>query len=364
VLNLLDVRYPVVIYPSGGIGDHLVALPALRALIRLFPDKLHLICVPGSRSILFSRMPLRSVHEVEFFDSNGGEIGMRALPPTAAPTDASNRRINVEEDLARGAECHSAPLKDPWSFDAGAVARKVGGCDLLISLTPWHSTSADRLLEILSPGQSIGFSRTFKTPLAPGQRRNVADTFFTVANALDPSLKIEDFVGLPVVPARYRERARIIRSQVPAGLQVLAVHVDTIPTKMWSLEGFVNVVEEFLQRHADFAALIVGCPDHLWVDSLRGTRMGHCFPVELPTSLAVVGDSDLFLGIDSCMLHCADLHLVPGVGLFGPTDDSIWGFRFACHRHIRGNGTMNSISEGEVLSALESLLISDETTNH
>ena len=32
VLNAVDACRPVVIYPSGGIGDHIVAVPALRAL--------------------------------------------------------------------------------------------------------------------------------------------------------------------------------------------------------------------------------------------------------------------------------------------------------------------------------------------
>lgn len=47
--------------------------------------------------------------------------------------------------------------------------------------------------------------------------------------------------------------------------------------------------------------------------------------LRLGVALALVSLSDLFLGVDSCMLHMADLCRVPGVGLFGP--DSSEGAR-------------------------------------
>jgi Glycosyltransferase family 9 (heptosyltransferase) len=357
--NLIAARRPVVIYTSGGIGDHLAALPALRALVHLFPDKLALICIPGSTSVLFSEIGLRSVHEVEFFDLHGVGIQMSRFPKTAPLPGWLTCEESVFVETVPGKQPAGLPAQEAfWTFDAQAVADQVGDCDVLISLTPWHSPSADRLLAILSPVQSIGFSVTFKTPLTVDFKRNLADIFFRVASSLDPSLKIEDFVGMPVVPAKYRETARIIRSQLPDGFRILAVHVDTTPPKMWSPERFINVIDKFLDRHSDFAALVLGCPDVRWARGLCGNRVVHCFPLELPTSLALVAETDLFLGVDSCMLHCADLHLIPGVGLFGPTDYSTWGFRFARHRHVRGNGTMESISEAEVLDALEFLVLS------
>jgi ADP-heptose:LPS heptosyltransferase len=54
------------------------------------------------------------------------------------------------------------------------------------------------------------------------------------------------------------------------------------------------------------------------------------------------------------MLHLADLYQVPGVGLFGPTDPSEFGFRFARHLHVRA-ATMNEISVADVGHALEAL---------
>jgi ADP-heptose:LPS heptosyltransferase len=75
----------------------------------------------------------------------------------------------------------------------------------------------------------------------------------------------------------------------------------------------------------------------------------------LSYAMALVAASDLFLGVDSCMLHAADFHRVPGVGLFGPTSPRRWGFRFGPHRHVAVAGAIDQIGTAEVLAALESL---------
>jgi ADP-heptose:LPS heptosyltransferase len=72
--------------------------------------------------------------------------------------------------------------------------------------------------------------------------------------------------------------------------------------------------------------------------------------------MGLVGEADLFVGVDSCMLHVADLFRVPGVGLFGPTRPRQWGFRFGLHRHVVTEGDMSEIREDEVLGALEAVL--------
>jgi ADP-heptose:LPS heptosyltransferase len=70
--------------------------------------------------------------------------------------------------------------------------------------------------------------------------------------------------------------------------------------------------------------------------------------------MGLVANADLFVGIDSSMLHAADLARVPGVGLFGPTRAATWGFRFGPHRHV-DRSTMADITVEEVLSAMEDL---------
>jgi ADP-heptose:LPS heptosyltransferase len=71
--------------------------------------------------------------------------------------------------------------------------------------------------------------------------------------------------------------------------------------------------------------------------------------------MGLVATADLFVGIDSSMLHAADLARVPGVGLFGPTRAVEWGFRFAPHRHI-DMSTMADITVQSALDAMEELV--------
>ena len=62
------------------------------------------------------------------------------------------------------------------------------------------------------------------------------------------------------------------------------------------------------------------------------------------------------MGIDSSMLHVADLCGVPGVGLFGPSNAEHWGFRLARHRHVCGrDARMDTIAPEEVIQALEDI---------
>jgi ADP-heptose:LPS heptosyltransferase len=77
-------------------------------------------------------------------------------------------------------------------------------------------------------------------------------------------------------------------------------------------------------------------------------------PLRLPLDacFAVLSESDLFLGIDSCHLHAADLFRIPAVGLFGPTTARRWGVRFPPHWHFQGNGSTDAIGPGEVADAL------------
>jgi ADP-heptose:LPS heptosyltransferase len=83
-------------------------------------------------------------------------------------------------------------------------------------------------------------------------------------------------------------------------------------------------------------------------------RVIPCLGLPLDLTMGLVANADLFVGIDSCMLHAADLARVPGVGLFGLTRSAAWGFRFGPHRHL-DRGTMMDITVEEVLDAMEDL---------
>jgi ADP-heptose:LPS heptosyltransferase len=203
---------------------------------------------------------------------------------------------------------------------------------------------------------SIGFPTEYPYDYVITKREcHAADVTFELARLFDPSLRIENYVQPVPIPPSVQEKARSIRAAVPTGAKVLAVHADTDwAEKRWPATRFIDLLDRFLARHRDFVAWIVG----MGHEELNvGRERDRVFPyLGLPLDLAValVADADLFVGIDSSMLHAADLAGVPGVGLFGPTRADTWGFRFGPHRHVDMN-TMADVTVEDVLNAMEDL---------
>src|SRR5262249_4705886 len=143
---------------------------------------------------------------------------------------------------------------------------------------------------------------------------------------------------------------------VPEGSKVLVVHADTNwAEKRWPVTRFIDLLDRFLSRHRDFVAWVVGMGDEELSVGPERDRIRAYLGLPLDLTMGLVGAADLFVGIDSSMLHAADLARVPGVGLFGPTRAATWGFRFAPHRHVEMS-TMPSIPVEPVLEAMEDLV--------
>jgi hypothetical protein len=311
---LLTARNPVVVFYNA-IGDHLLTLPALRALAALYPGRLKLVCGKGARERFFSELALHSVFEADMQESATGR-----------------------------------------TFDAELAARVVMPCDLLISLNPWHSASMDRLLAMLKPAKSIGFYNAFQVSLPLDCTKHAAELAFDIPRFLDPLLKLDDYAEPPIFPSFYLDQAQRIRRVFPPNLRLMTLHVNTRPEKMWEPTRVESVLRDFVSRHPEFQLLNIDAkdPDFAFDD----LPLLSCCGLPIQTAMYLVAQSDLFFGVDSCMLHAADLFRVPGVGLFGPTNIEAWGFRFGPGRHVCGNGSMKNITESAVLSALEDLLIS------
>lgn len=309
-----NFEHPAVIF-GNALGDQLMALPALRALTSLFPSRLSLICMPGFRRKFFSDLPLRSVCEV------------------AMTVRAGQRR-----------------------FDAAAVAKRIGKCDLFLSLNPWRSKSLDRLVRILSPALSVGLMPPCKVALAKKRKKHAIDSAFSVPRYLKPSLRVDAFASPPRIPDRVGPRIREYLRAVARGKRVLAIHNESKPHKVWPTDRLSKLMGEFLERHQDFVIFLLDLfPPRMKIERCPD-RVLHSRGLPLHYAFEVIRESELFLGVDSCMLHAADLCRVPGVGLFGRTNPRSWGFRFSTHLHVRDKRGLNHISEAAVLKALESLM--------
>jgi ADP-heptose:LPS heptosyltransferase len=321
--NLLQARTPAV-YFSTLIGDSILTLPTLRALAEMFAAPLTLICPKFAFDLCFREISPRCV------DITG-------IAPAGPPIGANPKR----------------------TLDYEALASEIGPVDVFINAVPWDIPSnrfIRPLWQRLAPTTSIGFPTDDDYDIiVPRDLPHSADLTFKLARLFDPSLRIESYVQPMPLPPSVQQKARSIRAAVPAGVKVLAVHADAGWTeKRWPATRFIDVLDRFLSRHRDFVAWVVG----MGHEELNvGRERDRVFPhLGLPLDLAIglVASADLFVGVDSSMLHAADLAGVPGVGLFGRTRPGQWGFRFAPNRHV-DKSTMADITVEEVLDALEDL---------
>lgn len=322
--HLLQAQRPAV-YFSTLIGDSVLTLPTLRALGEMFDAPLTLLCPKIAFDLCFREVDARLV------DITGTPpVGPALGPP-------SNRGI-----------------------DYGSLAAEVGPVDVFINAVPWDVPSnvfVRPLRQLLAPSTSIGFPTgdTYDV-VVPRDVPHSADLTFKLARLFDPSARIESYARPVPIPAAAQEEVRAIRATLPAGVKVLAVHADTNwVKKRWPVTRFVDLLDRFLSRHHDFVAWVVGMGDEELNVGRERDRVYSYLGLPLDVAMGMVGEADLFLGVDSCMLHAADLARVPGVGLFSPTQPAIWGFRFAPHRHFHRD-SMADITVDEVFSAMEGLV--------
>jgi ADP-heptose:LPS heptosyltransferase len=316
-IDLRRVERPVVFF-SNAIGDTLLALPTLRALSHTFAGRLSLICDSRSRDLCYHELRVCRTIEIP---------GYRIERPNRLRT-----------------------------FDVERLSAAVGETDLFISLVPWRSPSLTALIEKLSPAGVLGFYPDADFVVRPVPDLHSADLAFRIARRIGPSLRLEDFAGPPRLPEAAKRFARDLRQTIPEWARVLVVHPDTEHSKCWSAGNFVRMLDGFLARRPDFITWIVGLSYGALDAGQYGERVISCLGLPLAETVALVGQADLFVGVDSCMLHAADLFRVPGVGLFGPTNVAEWGFRFGPHRHIQGPGSLAPVSVHTVLEALDDLL--------
>ena len=294
-----------------------MTLPALRALVTVLPAPIVLFAMPTFRHILLADI-----------------VAARDVPIRLSMVDGRNR---FEFEI-------------PEPFPAAL--------DLLISLNPWHSADVDRLVERLRPAKSIGMSKEFDVCVRSTRLEHSIDRAFRVARAIDPSLLISDFIEPPSLSRRAIADAWNILDHVPHAGRVMTVHNDTLPHKVWSQQRLAEVMEAFLSAHTDVTAISLDRENRPVPPKTFHHRFLRPEHLSLEVALALVSRSNLFLGVDSCMLHMADICRVAGVGLFGPNESTAlgsaeMGFRFGPHRHVHGNGSMDGIHTKAVLTALE-----------
>jgi len=322
--HLLHARRPAVCF-AAKVGDSLLTLPTLRALSEMFIAPLTLICP-------------RAAYELCFREVSPCLVDTTGHYPYGVPTS----------------------LGTPPNVDFASLASELSDVDVLINTVAFNLPSSAfvrPLLQRLAHTTTIGFKNDYEQyDIVVGKDPcHAADLMFKLARLFDPSARIETYARPVPIPSAVQAKARSIRAAVPAGAKVLVVHADTDETaKRWPVTSFIDLLDRFLSRHRDYVAWVVG----MGHEGLNvGRERDRVFPylgLPLDLAMALVANADLFVGIDSCMLHAADLARVPGVGLFGPTRSAAWGFRFAPHRHVDMR-TIADITVEQTLTAMDDL---------
>ncbi len=280
-------------------GDHLLSLPALRALADACRRR-------GDRFVLVAR---RGYSGIFFRD--------------------------VRADLV--VEVDAVYHEDAYRFDTTRVLRDLldqRPATTFVSLNPWHGADLEQLVDGLRPDVSIGFAPYFDVALPLDFRRHSSDLAFDVVRALDPQAALEPWATPPMLPPDAVATAVTLRRALGDRL-LLVVHPDSKEAKGWTREAWTALVDDWLARHPRGVVFDVGLGDGLlWSRCSAEDRILAGLGLELGDALAVVAAADRFVGVDSCFLHAADLARVPSIGLFGPTDPHEFGFRWAPHRHL------------------------------
>ncbi len=313
--NLLDAARPVVFAYNGGIGDRLCNLPALRALAALFQGRLALLCFEGDRDLYYSDLNLRAIYECNF---EYAEVG--------------------------------------FEFDVVQVAQHLIDCDLFLSINPWHTGSVSELLGRFPGIPSVGFFPEFSHNLPCDYEGHAIDMAFAIPRFFGDNIELTAFSNPPAISRNAAAMAQEFKRRYANWTHTIFVHTDTKPEKSWSIPRFEAVLDKFLESFPDFGALIV---DVGGGGTWRSRFPDRITPVALPLDacFALLRESHLFLGVDSCHLHAADLFRVPGVALFGPSTSRRWGYKFCKHRHLQSSGSMDNIGVDDVYEALCSLIV-------
>jgi ADP-heptose:LPS heptosyltransferase len=142
-----------------------------------------------------------------------------------------------------------------------------------------------------------------------------------------PDADIDSFSQPPIFQKYSFDKATSIIDIVPTQYKILTIHADTLPEKMWPKENFISFINNFLKVNENYVIFIIGLKDIGLMENEFQSRVVSCIGLSLDVSIAIVSQSYMFVGVDSCMLHVADVFKIPSVAIFVSTNEKEFGFR-------------------------------------
>ncbi|WP_453963889.1 glycosyltransferase family 9 protein [Bradyrhizobium elkanii] len=311
--DLRNGRAPLIFF-ANGIGDGVLVTPALRAVHRSFHGRARFVFQDGPDRFLFN------------------EYGR-------AETGFVNTNLNAQ--------------RDGRDFPVDVLREHIKGCDLFLCFAEWISESLIELKDSCAPKVSVGFFPDFDICVPRTPTLHQFDVMFSIPQTAFPELEIEKFS----IPLTFSSEVKGAGDDILSALgsrTCIALHPESSITDKSYSDQSLRVLIRHLLESTEATICVFGQRDaysSLESESCRIVVFNY-LPLELASYL--ISKMSLFVGVDSCFLHIADLCRVPTVGLFGPTDPAIWGCRFAPHTHIRAQA-VNEIDKSDVTEAVRSL---------
>ncbi len=294
----------VVTLRALGLGDLLVAVPALRAVARAWPSARHELVTSDWVA------PLVPLVDPAF-----------SVVPVPAAT--------------------SAPLRGPLPVAAGP--------DVAVNLHGAGPQSHRALLE-LGPGRLVAFAHA-EVPASAG-----LPAFDPVEHERLRWCRLLERSGVPCDPDDLA--LDVAPSGAAAGVVVVQVGAGE-PEKRWPLDRWAEVVRALTvtgrrvvltggpSDEAD--AALVARSAGLGADAVLAGRL------DLPALAAVVAGADAVLSADTGIAHLATALGRPSVVLFGPVDPALWGPPADRPRHVALRD-LEARRAADVLGALDRAL--------
>jgi ADP-heptose:LPS heptosyltransferase len=276
----------ILILHSGGIGDLLLALPAMRMFRRAFPvAPLELMGRPERLALVFHDLGSTSVHSVD----QGGMAYFYAedapLPPRLSGFFSS--------------------------FRAALIFGRRGGKVLAENL------------------RRAGIERVILIPSFPPEGLEVHVSDYLVEGLVKAGIDGEKISAPLRLPEEELASAGDFWAEhgLIQGEKILAIHPGSgSPAKNWAPQYFAEVAERASGRSR--VLLIFGPADHGAREvkqSLKKVKPVVADQLPLIRLASVLSFCTAYVGNDSGITHLASALGIPTIAIFGPTNPALWG---------------------------------------
>jgi ADP-heptose:LPS heptosyltransferase len=276
----------ILIIHSGGIGDLLLALPAMRIFRRAFPAApLELMGHPERLALVSHDLGSTSVHSID-------QGGMAYFYAEEAPLPA-----------------HLSAFFS--SFQASLVFGRQGERVLTENL------------------RRAGIERVILIPSFPPEGLGVHVSDYLVESLVKAGIDGEKILAPLRLPEEEIASARDFWAghRLIEGEKIVAIHPGSgSPAKNWAPQYFAEVVERASERCR--VLLISGPADHGVREvkrSLKKARPVTADHLPLIRLASVLSSCTAYVGNDSGITHLASALGIPTVAIFGPTNPALWG---------------------------------------